>query len=145
VLTSKGIKPVCKVQQIYKSTWLYGSFSPITGDHFMLEFSTCDSECFQVFLDLFAERKPKELLIMVLDNSSVHKAKKIVIPSNVKLIFLPPYSPELNPAERMWQKFKRAFTNKLFETIEQMRNFISETANLIDIEEVKSVCACKYI
>jgi transposase len=80
VLTAKGIKPICKVQQIYKSTWLYGLFSPMTGDHFMLEFPTCDSDCFQVFPDLFAERKPKELLIMVLDNSSVHKAKKLVIP-----------------------------------------------------------------
>ena len=73
VLTSKGIKPICEVQQIYKSTWLYGSFSPHTGDNFVLEFSTCDSTCFQVFLDtsyfvqstsMFSERKPDELLVI---------------------------------------------------------------------------------
>jgi hypothetical protein len=145
VLTAKGVKPICVVQQIYKSTWLYGSFSPITGDNFMLEFPTCDSVCFQTFLNLFSERKPDELLVMVLDNSSVHKAKSLVIPSNIRLIFIPPYSPELNPAEKMWQKFKRAFTNKYFKTIEEIRNFISELANTLDNNTVMSTCACNYI
>jgi transposase len=145
VLTSKGVKPICDVQQVYKSTWLYGSFSPITGDNFILEFSTCESACFQVFLNLFSERKPDDLLILVLDNSSTHKAKQLVVPSNVKMIFIPPYSPELNPAEKMWQKFKRAFTNKFFETIEQMKEFVSEMVVSLDKKDVMSICACSYI
>ena len=45
-------------------------------------------------------------------NGAFHKAKKLKIPENIELLFLPPYSPELNPAEKMWAKFKRAFTNK---------------------------------
>ena len=68
----------------------------------------------------FIPNKPDELLVIVLDNASFHKAKKLVVPSNIRLIFLPPYSPELNPAEKVWQKFKRAFTNKLFESIEEI-------------------------
>jgi len=115
MLTAKGVKPICRFQQVFQSTWLYGVFSPLTGDHFMLEFPTCDSDCFQGFLDLFSERKPDELLIIVLDNATFHKAKKLVVPSNIRLIFLPPYAPELNPAEKMWQKFKRAFSNNMFE------------------------------
>jgi transposase len=111
----------------------------------MLEFSTCDSDCFQVFLDMFSERKPDELLVMVLDNSAVHKAHKLVVPQNIRMIFLPPYSPELNPAEKIWQKFKRDFSNKLFETIEQMREFISEMAISLDNDGVMSICACSYI
>ena len=39
---------------------------------------------------------------MVLDNGAFHKAKKLEIPDNIKLVFLPPYSPEMNPAEKMW-------------------------------------------
>ena len=120
----------------------------------VLEFPACDSVCFQVFLDtsyfvqstsMFSERKPDELLVMVLDNASFHKAKKLVVPHNVRFIFLPPYSPELNPSEKMWQRFKRAFTNKLFETIEQMKEFIYELVNTIDNTIVMSVCACSYI
>jgi len=145
MLTSKGVKPICKVQEIYKSTWLYGSFSPTTGDNFILEFPVCDSVCFQVFLDMFSKIKPNELLVMVLDNASFHKAKKLVVPSNVRFIFLPPYSPELNPAEKIWQQFKRAFTNKLFETIEQMRDFIVEMIKSLNNDMIMSVCACSYI
>jgi len=46
---------------------------------------------------------------MVLDNGAFHKAKALIIPENIILIFLPPYSPELNPAEKIWAKFKRDF------------------------------------
>ena len=50
-----------------------------------------------------------------------------------------------NPAEKVWQKFKRAFANKLFESIEQMKNFISEMANSIDYVDIMSICKCSYI
>jgi hypothetical protein len=40
---------------------------------------------------------------MILDNGQFHKAKKLEVPINVGLTFLPPYSPELNPVERLWQ------------------------------------------
>lgn len=136
---------MCKIQQIYKSTWLYGLFSPATGDNFMLEFPVCDSKCFQMFLDIFSEKNPNELLVLVLDNAAFHKAKKIVLPNNVRMIFLPPYSPELNPAEKVWQKFKRAFTNKLFDSIEQMREFIDKMVKSLDKSQVLSICACNYI
>jgi transposase len=50
---------------------------------------------------------------MVLDNGAFHKSKALVIPENIGLIFLPPYSPELNPAENIWAFFKRKYTNNL--------------------------------
>jgi len=145
MLTAKGVKPICRFQQVFQSTWLYGVFSPLTGDHFMLEFPTCDSDCFQAFLDLFSERKPDELLIIVLDNATFHKAKKLVVPSNIRLIFLPPYAPELNPAEKMWQKFKRAFSNKMFENIEQVKKFIYEMTISINNNDVMTICRCNYM
>ncbi len=63
---------------------------------------------------------------MVLDNGRFHKAKKLVIPENIALIFLPPYSPELNPAEKIWAKYKRAFTNKFYNKLEDVENFICQ-------------------
>jgi hypothetical protein len=56
-------------QQVFKSTWLYGAFSPKDGENFFLELPTCDTECFQAFLDAFAQRKPEELAIIVLDST----------------------------------------------------------------------------
>ena len=81
---------------------------------FITLFALQRSHTFQIFLDKLSSEHPKTLIIMVLDNGSFHKAKRLKIPDNIKLVFLPPYSPELNPAEKLWARFKRAFTNKLF-------------------------------
>ncbi len=54
---------------------------------------------------------------------AIHKAKRLQIPQNIILIFLTPYSPELNPAEKIWAKFKRAFTNKRFYKLKHVSRF----------------------
>ena len=82
---------------------------------------------------------------MVLDNGAFHKAKSLVIPHNIILIFLPPYSPELNPAEKIWAKFKRNFTNRLFKTLDALNDYICALATDLSNEEVKSITAFKYI
>ena len=82
---------------------------------------------------------------MVLDNGAFHKAKKLKIPDNIKLVFLPPYSPELNPAEKMWAKLKRYFTNKLFHSMEEISLFIDNAVNEITHDIVIATCAYKYI
>ena len=61
--------------------------------------------------------KVNTLNIMVLDNGRFHHAKSLVIPDNGVLIFLPPYSPELNPIERLWQAIKQ----KLFSHLSDIR------------------------
>ena len=92
----------------------------------MLNLPYCNTDCFQIFLNEFSQHKPNELKVVVLDNGAFHKAKRLVVPENIVLIFLPPYSPELNPAEKMWQKFKRNFTNKLFKSLDDVQTFIYE-------------------
>ena len=117
MLTAKGVKPICISHQVRISTWLFGIFSPITGEHLLMEFPNCNADNFQLFLNEISSANPKTLMIIVLDNGTFHKAKKLEIPDNIKFLFLPPYSPELNPAEKMWARLKRAFTNKLFKSL----------------------------
>jgi hypothetical protein len=90
MLTAMGVKPECKFQQV-----------------FSLELPFCNSENFQIYLNEFSDKNPSEFKIMVLDNGAYHKAKSLKIPQNIGIIFLPPYSPELNPAVNL----KRNFTN----------------------------------
>ena len=98
-LTAKGIKPICPFHQVFKTTYLFGAFSPINGDKFLLELPLCNSKTFQAFLNAFALQNPHEFKIMVLDNGAFHKAAALQIPQNIALLFLPAYSPELNPAD----------------------------------------------
>lgn len=105
----------------------------------------CNSNSFQFFLDEFSKQEPTELKIVVLDNGAFHKAKKLNIPNNIALIFLPPYSPELNPAEKIWAKFKRQFTNMYFKTIEELEDYVCSLCIKLKPEEVKSICSFQYI
>ena len=144
-LTAIRVKPICTFQQVFKSTWLSGAFSPITGDHFQMILPNCNAENFQVFLNDFSKENPTELKIMVLDNGRFHKAKKLIIPENIVLLFLPPYSPELNPAEKMWAKYKRAFSNKFYECLEDVDDFITQEVNATNNKEVMTICGYSYI
>jgi transposase len=125
--------------------YLFGAYSPITGDHFELEFPHCNSDNFQIFLDEFSKEDQDEFKIVLLDNGAFHKASKLVIPKNIQLLFIPPYSPELNPSEKIWWKMKRAFTGKLHQVLDTVSDFITEQVKGLSRDVVKSICAFDYI
>jgi transposase len=144
-LTAKGIKPICPFHQVFKSLYLFGAFSPINGDKFLLEMPHCDTINFQAYLDEFSQHNPDEFKIIVLDNGAFHKAKALVIPENIVLLFLPPYSPELNPAENMWAILKRKFTNKLCKTLDDVSEFITDTTQKLTNDGIKKTCGFEYV
>jgi transposase len=144
-LTAKGIKPICTFQQVFKSLYLFGAFSPITGDHFELEMPYCNTDTFQIFLDEFSKNSPDEFIVLLLDNGAFNKAQKLIIPKNIALLFIPPYSPELNPAEKIWWKMKRSFSGKLHKTLNRVSEFIRNEVIIITNEQVKNTCRYEYI
>jgi transposase len=144
-LTARGVKPICQFQQVFKSTYLFGAFSPINGDSLELILPSCNGDNFQIFMNTLSDKNPEEFKIMVLDNGAFHKAKKLNIPENIALVFLPPYSPELNPAEKMWAKYKRQFSNLLFDSLEKLENFMCQLVVNTTTNEINSICRYSYI
>lgn len=144
-LTARGVKPICKFQQVFKSTYLFGAYSPFTGNHFQLEFSHCNAINFQLFLEELAKENPEEFKIVLLDNGAFHKAKSLSIPNNIALLFITPYSPELNPSEKIWWKMKRAFTGKVHKSIDHISDFITKEVHKLTKQTVISICAFDYI
>ena len=63
---------------------------------------------------------------MVEDNAGWHRSKKAIIPKGIEIEFLPPYSPELQPAERLWQLVDEPLINQYFETINEIENVLVE-------------------
>jgi transposase len=57
-------------------------------------------------LSTVSERHPDETILMFMDQAGWHKVKALIVPVNVKLIKVPPYSPELNPAEHLWEEIR---------------------------------------
>jgi transposase len=70
-------------------------------------------------LSMISTEHPDELVLLVVDNASSHKAKGLDIPDNIRLCPLPPYSPELNPQEQVWKKMRAFFANRIFSTMEK--------------------------
>jgi DDE superfamily endonuclease len=105
-VTACGVQPGATVTYQFDNVYLYGAVEPTTGASFFLELPYFNSGAFQVWVDGFAATFPDSLNELVLDNGAGHKAKAVRWPANVVPVFLPPYSPELNPLERLWRALK---------------------------------------
>lgn len=125
-LTAKGVKPIVNYQHAFKNTYLYGSFSPINGDSFVYEIEGTTSEIFYKYLLEFSKYKPRELKIIIIDNAGFHSLKQYEIPDNIKLIRIPPYTPELNPSEKIWHYIKQYYKNKIFENLSNVKIWLHE-------------------
>ena len=95
--------------------------------------------------DELSKKNPSEYKVVILDNGRFHKAKKLEIPKNIKLVFLPPYSPELNPAELVWLNMKRKITNKVYKKMQELKLKIDEIVKeLLTNKFIKNLCGFDY-
>lgn len=107
--------------------WLYGFVCPQTGQTYWWLMPRVNTKTFSRVLDDFAKHfgvGAKKRVILVLDRASWHTTDKLVVPEGIHLVFLPAYSPELQPAERLWPLTNEAIANQLFETIEEIEDAI---------------------
>ena len=144
MITAKGIKPVAPFLHRFDNLYLFGAFSPITGSSCLLEMPHCNSQMFQLFLNQLSTQNATEFKILVLDNGAFHHAKRLIVPDNIALIFLPPYSPELNPAEKMWRYFKDRVSMIAYNSLEMLQQKISEVINNTSMDTVKSICGNQF-
>ena len=144
MITAKGIKPVAPFLHRFDNLYLFGAFSPITGSSYLLEMPHCNSHTFQVFINQMAAQYPDEFKIVVLDNGAFHHAKSIQIPGNMAFIFLPPYSPELNPAEKMWRHYKDKVSMIAYQSLESLQDKLSEVIKSTAPTLIQSICGNEF-
>jgi hypothetical protein len=105
-VTGCGVKPIQIVEPLDEYYWLSAAVDPTTGDAFWWEVPRLDTACFTVFLHQFGRQYAESLNVVLLDQAPAHVAQRLVVPDNVVLGWLPPYSPALNPVERLWEDLK---------------------------------------
>ena len=99
----RGSRPTAIKQTEYEWVYLFGAVNPITGDSSALLAPTVNTESMNHHLRFISERvEPDIHVVLVLDQAGWHLSKGLRIPANITLLYLPPYSPELNPVERLW-------------------------------------------
>jgi hypothetical protein len=100
---TRGQRPPGLCDQRHTWAHLFAAVRPATGESFALVLPRVSTEAMQAFLDRFsAALAPDEHAAMAVDGAGWHVAHALRIPDNVTLVLLPPYSPELNPVERVW-------------------------------------------
>lgn len=80
-----------------------------------------NTECMQLFLDEVSARHPNDKIVMVLDGAGWHASGSLSPPKNMKLLPLPPYAPELNPVEHVWDELReKFFHNRVFDSLDAL-------------------------
>ncbi len=125
--------------------YVYGAVAPASGEHLFLELPSLNAENFQIFVDTFAKSYPDSLNILLLDKSGAHTAKKLKIPENVRLVFLPPYCPELNPIERLWRDLKDDLAWEQFSELAHQREAVADLLCAYDDQTVQSLTGYSYL
>ena len=129
----------------YKYFWIWGSFSPITGDaHYMINDGVFKN-AFCAYINDLATYKPRELKILIIDNAAFHSTQDIQIPENILLLPIPPYSPELNPAEKMWQYFKSKIAMKIYDLIDVLEEKLTQLIKELDKHTIEQIIAYEYL
>jgi hypothetical protein len=125
-LTACGGQPVGTVPHVCAWLYVYGAGAPTTDARFCRERPYLNTESFQRFVDTFAQACPDRRNLLLLDNSGIHKAQRLMLPSNVRRVFLPPYWPALNPLERLWRDVKDDWAWQQFISVEAQQDDLSQ-------------------
>lgn len=120
----KGARPQVPVRQRYQWMYIYSFVHPASGRTEWLLLPTLTAEVFTIALAQFAQAvgagKGKRILL-VLDRAGWHTSQELVVPEGIHLLFLPPYSPELQPCERLWPLTNAGVANRVFPTLDDLQ------------------------
>ena len=144
-LTARGVQPVGRVPQVFEWFYVYGAVEPATGNRFFLELPALNAEMFQLFVDHFAQAFPDSLNLLLLDNSGAHTAQRLTLPENVRLVFLPPYCPELNPIERVWRDLKAALAWLQFPTLDGQQDHVATLLRAYEAATLQALTSYPYL
>lgn len=118
----RGSRPRQPQDQRYVSAYIFAAVCPARAEGAALVLPHADTEAMQLHLEEISRTVvPDAHGIVVMDKASWHTTPALKVPGNLSILYLPPYSPELNPQENIWQYLRQTYlSNRLFETYEDI-------------------------
>ena len=142
------MRPLCRAMLTHEYTYAYGAVDIVSGEFDSLILPHVNTDCMQLFLDEVAARHPQSRIIMVIDGAGWHRSLALKAPPNMQLLSLPPYAPELNPVEHVWDELReKHFHNKAFDSIEALEDQLIDGLLALETNpaRVKSIVAWDWI
>ena len=122
-----GIRPSVPCHLVRKYLYVYGAVCPEDGALFSLILPETTTAAMNVFLGELSQAYPEDYLVVAMDRAPWHTSSSLTIPENMRLVWLPSYSPECNPAEHLWDMLReRYFCNRLFKSLDHVEKALME-------------------
>ena len=129
--------------------YAYTTVCPETGENYSIISPVNNTDAMNYFLADFASAYAHYRIIMCLDGAGWHTSKDLILPENVWLLKLPPYSPELNPTEHIWDYIReqKQFNNYTFDTLDEVELNLSKALNELNSElaSMRSLCNFSWL
>ena len=153
VWAKRGERPIAPVCPAYKWLYGFGFLRPQTGETYWLLMPSVSVEVMNLALAEFARDvnpEGKKQIILLLDRAGFHTGKDLEVPEGIELFYLPPYTPELQPAERLWPLLREV--NKVFTTLSALEEAVvkrcqwfSENTKFLQSDLKKpNLCTCRF-
>ena len=127
VWSPTGIRPIGIVEHRYEWLYVYGFVEPKTGKSHWYLIPRVNTKWLNLVYETFAQEvgiSEKKKIVLVEDRAGWHRSGKAKVPAGMYREHLPPYSPELQPAERLWTLVDEPLANEHFETIEELEKVL---------------------
>jgi transposase len=147
VWAPRGSRPRAVKQTEYDWIYLYGAVNPRNGNSVALLAPTVNTFVMNQHLRMISEHVgPNTHVVLVLDQAGWHMSRGLQVLENITLLPLPPYSPELNPIERLWSWLKsHQLSNRVYADYDDLLDSGSAAWNTLTPERLKTICHANWI
>jgi len=130
-----GMRPTVPAQIVREYTYAFAAISPLDGHLDSLILPEVNAEMMSFFLAEVSARHGGEFILMFMDQAGWHKAGDLVVPPNMRLEWLPPYSPECNPVEHLWDEIREKwFGNLVFSGMHGVEDTLANALGILENE-----------
>jgi len=126
----KGMRPCTPHQIVREAIYAFTAVAPQYGKMTSLILPTANTDMMELFLEHISKEFTGSFLVMQVDGASWHRSQQLHVPENIRLIFQPPYSPQVNPVEHIWDELReKNFHNRIFPSLDALQDHLCTALN----------------
>jgi transposase len=147
VWAPRGQRPMAHVDRHYAWLYVYGFVRPATGQSWWCLLPTVTTEAMTLALATFARDEgidAQHRAVLVIDQAGWHTSGALTVPDGIELVFLPPASPELQPAERLWPLVDEPVANRAFPNLDALEDILIARCRTLEAERSRLRASTRF-
>lgn len=144
----RHMRPCVPHQIVREAFYVFAAIEPKTGHMSSAILPMTDTDMMNIFLTQVSEEYAASFVVMQVDGAGWHHSHGLTIPENIRLIFQPPYSPEVNPVEHLWEEIReKHLANQIFSSLDDLQHHLCTVLGKISSrpEDLRALTYFPYI